>query len=206
MMSAPIGCSAVALPESSWSRHEKPGAASATALMRSSAPTKSASRGESSGARRRATFICASSNLATEDSAWPTGAVTLAPTEGGAHELEQMDPAGPPLAVDPLHADRHRQPGRVLARQAAGLARVLAAAPAVPPDVQRPVHVLPALRPETESREGRLTQATPRQPSKAVQAAVASSNAPTPRASDALADGCSATQLRTLSPASATAP
>src|SRR4029453_16148650 len=110
MMSSPIGCSAVALPESSCSRHTKPGAASAIALMRSRAPTKSASCGESSGALRRATFICASSNFATGVPAWPTGGGTLAPSEGGANDLEHMDPADPPLAVDHLHADCHRQP------------------------------------------------------------------------------------------------
>ena len=51
----------VALPVSSFSRHTNPGEASASALMRSRLATKSASSGESSGARSRAMLSCASS-------------------------------------------------------------------------------------------------------------------------------------------------
>ena len=51
---------AVALPSSVCSRQMNPGAASAAALTGSSAATKSASSGLSSGARSRAMFTCAS--------------------------------------------------------------------------------------------------------------------------------------------------
>jgi hypothetical protein len=50
----------VALPSSVCSRHRKPGAASAAALTGSSAATKSASAGLSSGTRSRATLTWAS--------------------------------------------------------------------------------------------------------------------------------------------------
>src|SRR5450631_88596 len=59
MTSSPHGRTAVALPDSSWSRHTKPGARSARALTASSWETKPASSGESTGAASRAMFSCA---------------------------------------------------------------------------------------------------------------------------------------------------
>ena len=61
MTPGPIGCSAVAFPESSFNRQRNPGAASASAFTWSSAPMNSAITCESSGASGRATLNCASS-------------------------------------------------------------------------------------------------------------------------------------------------
>ena len=49
----------VALPLESWSRHTKPGAASAIAFTGSRSAAKSASLGESTGAFGVAMFTCA---------------------------------------------------------------------------------------------------------------------------------------------------
>jgi uncharacterized protein YndB with AHSA1/START domain len=65
--------------------------------------------------------------------------------QGIKYELQSMDQANPPLAVDHLHPDGDRQFRGHVAGRTADVDRLFAAAAAVPDAGDRPLHVLPSL-------------------------------------------------------------
>src|SRR5258708_32275944 len=72
---------------------------------------------------------------------------------GGPNELEQVGSANSPLAVDRLYDHRHRQLRRHGTGGTSRLGGLLAAAPALPAAVHRPVHGRVALCYQVAQRE-----------------------------------------------------